>query len=84
MKPADTKSKTYINFNKESNYKNPKFDVGDYVRISKSRIIFEKDYSPNCFEQTFVVKKVKDTVLYTYFTGDLKGNYCSFLGKRVT
>ena len=84
MNPADTKSKAYINFNKENNYKTPKFDVGDYVIISKSRIIFEKDYSPNCFEQTFVVKRVKDTVLYTYFTGDLKGNYCSFLGKRVT
>ena len=33
MNPADTKSKVYINFNKENNYKNPKFDVGNYVRI---------------------------------------------------
>ena len=25
MKPVDIKSKTYINFNKENNYKDPKF-----------------------------------------------------------
>ena len=27
IKPVDIKSKTYINFNKENNYKNPKFKV---------------------------------------------------------
>ena len=35
MKPADVKSKAYINFNKENNYKDPQFKVGDYVEISK-------------------------------------------------
>ena len=34
MKPIDVKDNTYINTNKEINYKDPKFKVGDYVRIS--------------------------------------------------
>ena len=34
-KPIDVKDNTYINTNKEINYKDPKFKVGDYVRISK-------------------------------------------------
>ena len=32
----------YINFVKEVNDKDPKFQVGDYVRISKYKNIFAK------------------------------------------
>ena len=35
MKPIDVKDNTYINTDKEINDKNPKFKVGDHVRISK-------------------------------------------------
>ena len=35
MKPIDVKDNTYINTNKEINNKDPKFKVGDPVRISK-------------------------------------------------
>ena len=35
MKPVDVKDNTYIDFKKEVNYKDPKFKVGDHVRISK-------------------------------------------------
>ena len=35
MKPADVKDNTYINADKEINNKDPKFNVGDHVRISK-------------------------------------------------
>ena len=42
MKPIDVKDNTYINTNKEINYKDPKFKVGDYVRISKYKNIFAK------------------------------------------
>ena len=35
MKPADVKDNTYIDFGKEVNDKDPKFKVGDHVRISK-------------------------------------------------
>ena len=35
MKPVDVKSNTYVVFNKEINYRNPKFNFGDFIRISK-------------------------------------------------
>ena len=34
MKPVDKNSRTYFDFNKESNNQDPKFEVGDHVRIS--------------------------------------------------
>ena len=35
MKPIDVKDYTYINAGKEVNDKDPKYKVGDHVRISK-------------------------------------------------
>ena len=40
MKPVDVKDNTYIDFKEEVNYKDPKFRVGDQVRISKYKNIF--------------------------------------------
>ena len=34
MKPVDVKDNTYIDFKKDVNDKDPKFKVGDHVRIS--------------------------------------------------
>ena len=45
-----------------TNAKDPKFKVGDHVRISKCKIIFAKGYMPNWSEEVFVIKKVKNTV----------------------
>ena len=39
--------------------KNPRFKVGDNVRISKYKNVFTKGYSPNWSEEVFIVKKVK-------------------------
>ena len=47
MKPIDVKDNTYINVGKEVNDKDPKFKVGDHVRISKYKCIFSKGYTPN-------------------------------------
>ena len=47
MKPVDVKPSTYIDSSKEINEKDPKFKVGDTVRISKYKNIFEKGYIPN-------------------------------------
>ena len=47
MKPADVKDNTYTDFEKEVNDKNPKFKVGDHVRISKHKNIFTKGYILN-------------------------------------
>ena len=71
MKPIDIKDNTYINTNKEINYKYPKFKVGDYVRISKYKNIFAKGYMPNRSEEVFVVDKVKNTVPWTYVINNL-------------
>ena len=50
MKPADVKPSTYINSSKSINDEDPKFKVGDIVRISKYRNNFEKGYIPNWSE----------------------------------
>ena len=73
MKPVDVKSNTFIDSSKDINYKDPKFKVGDFVRISKFRDIFAKDYVPNWSEEVFVIKKVKNTVSLTCFFNDLNG-----------
>ena len=59
MKPVDVKDNTYIDFKKEVNDKDPKFKVGDRVRISKYKNIFAKGYTPNWSEEAFVIKEVK-------------------------
>ena len=73
MKPIDVKNNTYINIDKEINNKDPKFKVGDRVRIAKYKNIFAKGYTPNWSEEVFVIKKVKNTVPWTYFINDLNG-----------
>ena len=73
IKPIDVKGNPYINTNKEINYKDPKFKVGDYVRISKYKNIFAKGYMPNWSEEVFVVDKVKNTVPWIYVINDLNG-----------
>ena len=73
MKPIDVKDNAYINTNKETNDKDPKFKVGDRVRISKYKNIFDKGYTPSWSEEVFVIKKVKNTVLWTYVINDLNG-----------
>ena len=73
MKPIDVKDNTYINADKEINNKDPKFKVGDRVRISKYKNIFAKGYAPNWSEEVFVIKKVKNTIPWTYVIDDLNG-----------
>ena len=43
MKPVDAKSNT----SKEIQNKDPKFEIGDNVRISKYKNIFVKGYTPH-------------------------------------
>ena len=58
MKPIDVKNDSLAECNEESNEKDPKFKVGDHIRISKSKNIFAKGYAPNWSEEFFVVKKI--------------------------
>ena len=73
MKPINVKDNTYINTGKEINNKDPKFQVGDHVRISKYKHILAKGYTENRSEEVFVIKKVKNTVPLTYVINDLNG-----------
>ena len=63
MKHVDVEPSIYIDFNKAINDKGPKFEIGDFVRISKYKSIFAKGYVPNWSENFFVIPKVKNTVL---------------------
>ena len=57
MKPINVQPSKYIDFNIENENKDPKFKVGDHVRISKYMNIFTNDYTPNWSEKGFVIKK---------------------------
>ena len=46
MKPVDVKSNTYIDSSKVIKDKDPKFKIGDIIRISKHKNIFAKGYVP--------------------------------------
>ena len=73
MKPIGVKDNTYIEFGKEVNDNDPKFKVGDRVRISKYKNTFSKGYTPNWSEEVLVIKKIKNTVPWTYVIDDLNG-----------
>ena len=74
MKPINVKDDSFAEYNEESNEKDPKFKVGDHVRISKYKNIFGKGYTLNWSEEIFVVKKIKNTVPWTYVISDINGD----------
>lgn len=55
-------------------FKTPKFAVGDHIRISKYKQVFDKGYIPNYTEEIFLIHKivVKNTEPF-YKIKDLKG-----------
>ena len=70
IKPADVKHilnlSAYIESSKKINNQDPRFKFGDIIRISKG-------YVPNWSEEIFAIKKVKNSVPWTYVIRDLKG-----------
>ena len=66
IKLFDVKSSTYIDFNKENNKEDPKFKFDDQVRISKCKDLFTKGYIPNWSEEVFMLKKVRNTIPWTF------------------
>ena len=73
MKPIDLTSDFYAEYNEDFNKKDPKFKVGDHVRISKYKNIFAKGYTPNWSEKVLVVSKIKNTIPWTNVVNDLNG-----------
>ena len=67
MKPADVNPSTNLDFNIENDKEYPKFKVGDHVRVSKYKRIFEKVYISNCSKEMFVIKSVKNTLPWTCY-----------------
>ena len=79
MKPIDVTSDSYAEYNEDSNEKDPKFKVGDRVRISKYKNHFAKGYTQNWPEDFFVVIKIKNTVLIKNTLAIYMVNHGSFL-----
>ena len=73
MKPIDVTDDSYAEYNENFNKKDPKFKVGEYVRISKYKKFFDKRYTPNWSEQVSVVSQIKNTVPWTYAINALNG-----------
>ena len=73
MKTIDITDDYYVEYDENPNKKDPKFKVGDHVRISKYKKIFAKGYTPNWSEEVFVINKIKNTVPWTYAINDLNG-----------
>ena len=85
MKPADIKDNTYIDSMQCSNDKDPKFKVGNHVRISKYKNILGKGYTPNWSEEVFLISKMKNTVPWIQVINDLNDKEITgtFYGKEL-
>ena len=51
----------------------PKFSVGDEVRITKKKKVFEKGYTTRWTEEIFTIKEIQNTDPITYELEDLQG-----------
>jgi hypothetical protein len=62
------------------NKKKPKYKIGDRVRISYKKGVFDKQYLPGWSAEIFTIVKIKETVPYTYKIKDeeneiIKGSF---------
>ena len=73
IKPIDVKFDSYAEYNVDSNVKNPKFKIGDHVRISKYKNIFPKGKIGNWSEEVFVISNIQNTFSWTYIINALNG-----------
>ena len=51
----------------------PKFSIGDNVRITKKKKIFDKEYTQRWTEEVFKISKIQLTILVTYKITDYIG-----------
>ena len=73
MKLIDDRSGSFAEYSIDSNTKDAKFKIGDHIKISKDKNVFAKGYAPNWSNEVFVIRKVKDTMAWTYVISDLNG-----------
>jgi len=62
-----------INKTKVASRTKAKFKVGDKVRMSRTKALFEKGYLPNWSEEIYIIEKVQKTNPVTYKIKDLLG-----------
>ena len=72
MKPIDVKSNSFAEYNIESNEKDPKFKIGDHVRILKYKTFLLKVIIL-ISQKSFCNSKIENTVPWTYAIMDLNG-----------
>ena len=53
---------------------NPKYSVGDKVRITKKKTLFDKGYTPRWTEEVFTISKIQYTKPITYKITDYNGH----------
>lgn len=52
----------------------PKLQIGDYVRISKARLTFERGYTPSWSSEVYTVHNIKNTNPVVYEINDLNND----------
>ena len=77
VKPADVKSNTYIDLMWIIKALNLILTI--LLELNRYKNIFAKRYAPNRSEDSFVIKKVKNTMSWTYVIKDLNAE--EILGK---
>lgn len=80
MKPSEVKQEherklldTVYNRKEIANLHDVKFKLGDHVRVSKYRGVFDKKYTPNWSTEIFTIKKIQLTNPITYLIKDVHG-----------
>ena len=63
MKPFDVTGDFYAEYTEDLNKKDPKFKVGDHVKISKYKSIFPKGYTPIGQKKVLLLVKLKIQLL---------------------
>jgi Integrase core domain len=79
MKPIEVNAQNELKllktvYSKPKVFQRGKFKIGDYVRISKYRQIFDKSYTPNWSTEIFRIYKVRITNPVTYLLEDYQNN----------
>ena len=59
MKPIDVKDNTHIDFKKEVSDRDPKFEVGDHIRISKYKNILLRVTHQTCLKKFLLLVKLQ-------------------------
>ena len=73
LKAVDVKSNPYTDSSKKINNRDIKFKVDDIVIMSKYKNIFAKGYVPSWSGEVYAIKKVKNTVPWTYVINYFNG-----------